>query len=270
MTEQSSLGADLEAHLSHYGLNVFGVADPALYDSRVAEHLRCASLMEGVRSIVVIGSGGPSLWNAFVQHLTEEPRALTEERHPLDAFVMRVIEEADSALGGRWFFAAADQEVNLDFRLLGALAGLGRRSRMGLLLNDRYGLWLGLRAACFSDVALTPSAIDTSDPCADCPGYCATACPGGAFPRGTWEVERCASFHAESELCASSCEARFSCPKGQEARYPPEAIAYHYNREAGRKMLRERIGISTLIDRHRGQGPSWSAWVRTARGEEVT
>lgn len=248
----------LSLALAPAGLNLVGVASAAAYDASVPEARGSAGLLPGARSILVVASGGPSLWHAFVADLRRDPRGLTAEAHPLDAFVRRAVDAADPALGDarrRWFFAAADADVHLDFRVLGHLAGLGGRSRLGLLLHPRYGTWLGLRAAVFTDAVLPAAPPPAGDPCAGCPAPCAPACPGSAFPGGSWDVARCSAFHDESDRCASSCASRLACPAGAEHRYPEDEVLYHYDRPAGRRLLRARLGIGA--DGFPGEGPRW-------------
>jgi hypothetical protein len=260
----SALVAALVRACAPAGLNLVGVADPARYDAVVAPARQSAALLAGTRAIVVVANGGPALWRAFSLALAADPRQLTEEPHPLDAFVQRAVAEADVALGAihrRWFFAAANADLHLDFRVLGHLAGLGGRSRLGLLLHPRHGPWMALRAACFLDVALPFAVPDGADPCAGCPGYCASTCPGAAFPTGAWDVERCSAFHREDSRCAATCHARLSCPRGEaRSRYSPDEITYHYNRELGRRELRGRIGVANEADRFAGEGPHWGVW----------
>lgn len=261
-----AVGVDVDAircELAGIGLNAFGVADPARWDASAGPERRAQRLLPGTRAILVFGSGGPALWNALLGELRAHPEHLSAEAHPLDAYVRRAVERADPALAGarrRWFFAAADTELHLDFRVLADLAGLGGRSRMGLLLHPEFGLWLGLRAACFLDQDVPFSAPMEADPCAGCPAPCVTGCPGDAFVDGAWNVDRCAAFHEASRRCASSCDARGACPKGAEHRYGPEEMVYHYDRAAGRPLLRALVGVSAEADGFEGVGPHWNSW----------
>lgn len=248
----------LSTRLGPAGLNVVGVADPAAWDAVMPESRRCSTLLPGTRAILVVGSGGPALWEGLLDDCRAHPEHWSNEAHPLDARVRRVVESVEVPGRHRWFFAAAEAELHLDFRLLASLAGLGGKSRMGLLLHPVHGLWLGLRAACFLDSELPFDTPDLADPCAGCPGYCASACPGSAFPGGTWDVARCTAFHAESERCATRCDARLACPKGAASRYPDAEIRYHYDRGGGRRVLREALGITD--DRFEGEGPHWGTW----------
>jgi hypothetical protein len=215
------------------------------------------------QSILVVGSGGPGLWDHMIAEIQAEHRLLTDTAHPLDACMRRVVQATDSLLVGishRWFFATADAEVHLDFRSLAVLAGLGAPSRLGLVLHEKYGPWMGLRAACFMDRVL-PSSSLADDLCAGCPAPCIGACPGGALDNGHWDVGTCAAFHQSSELCARSCAAREACPLGATYKYSDLERLYHYNREAGRTALRAHLGIADAADPFQGVGPHWGEWV---------
>jgi len=255
--------AALTHSLAAVGLNAFGVADPAAWDACVAPPRRTAALLPEAKSILVFGSGGPALWEALLADLRANPRHLADEPHPLDAFVRRAVAAADAALGDvprRWFFAAADAELHLDFRALADLAGLGGKSRLGLLLHPEYGLWLGLRAALFLGAPLPISPRAAADPCVGCPAPCITACPGNAFVDGLWNVDRCSAFHSASTLCAASCAARSACVRAPEHRYGPDELLYHYDRAHGRALLRTRIGLAEADDAYEGVGPHWNEW----------
>lgn len=251
-------------HLGAVGLDVCGTADPAAWDCFASPSRHSTVLLPGTQAILVYGSGGPTLWRRFLADLEASPHHLTEEPDPLDAYVRRAVAAADAAWSAsvprRWFFAAPDEPTPLDFRLLAHLAGLGGKSRLGLLLHPRFGPWLGLRAACFVAAPLPLDAPIDADPCAGCPAPCITACPGQAFVAGQWSVARCSAFHAESSACDSGCAARQACPAGADQRYDPEAIVYHYNRKLGRAQLRHRLGIAPADDCYAGEGPHWDDW----------
>ena len=253
----------LKAGLAPAGLNLAGIVARAEWDAHAPPARRCDALLPGARAIVVIGNGGGSLWNAFVSDLAENPQHLCDEPDPLDAFVRRAVARADAALGAvprRWFYAAATETMHLDFRMLGWLAGLGARSRLGLLLHPVFGPWVGLRAACFVDAPWHSHRASVPDPCTDCPAPCVTSCPGAAFPGGQWSVDRCAGFKSATDTCRASCAAREACPVGAGHRYPDLAIAYHNHRASGRGMLADAVGIAAGADRFPGDGPHWNDW----------
>lgn len=255
--------SSLREHLQPWGLNHLGVASPAAYDLSAKPELRSQALMPGTRSIVVVGSGGPDLWEAFLADLQGEPLRLTGQAHPLDAFVTRAVASAEPLLAGishRWFLTTATASVHLDMRTLAVLAGLGAKSRLGLVLDRRFGPWLGLRAACLLDLDLPPSP-PAPDLCTGCAAPCMMRCPGHAFVDGRWDVGRCAAFHKASNQCHGICHARLACPVGVAEQYPELQRRYHDARRNGRAMLRAHLGIPAREDRHAGEGPHWDEWV---------
>jgi len=237
--------------LRPFGLNLAGIADGARYNH----------VLPGCRSVVVWASAGPSLWQAMETEFTADPRLLTNEDHPLDRWVARKIAQIDPAAppSRRWVRAAFDETLMIDFRTLALEAGLGFESKLGMVIHPKYGLWLGLRAACFTTdpLPLTDTA-HAPHPCETCPAPCVDTCPAGAVhPKERWDVGRCATFHQESDTCSQSCPSRLACPIGTTHRYSPLEVTYHYNRNIGRPMLAKKLGIS---DQRKGTGPYWDDW----------
>ncbi|MFZ5480233.1 MAG: hypothetical protein ACOZNI_25945 [Myxococcota bacterium] len=246
--------------LAPVGLNLVGVASVGAWDAVMPEARRSDVLLPGAKSIVVVGSGGGALWEAFLADLRRDPRGLTGEKNPLDAFVRRQVERVEVPGPHRWFRTAADETTHIDFRMAAFLAGLGSQSRLGLLLHPVYGTWVGLRAACFTTEDLEPDVPGGPDLCQWCEAPCVAACPGGAFPNGKWEVDPCGAFHFDSDRCARTCHAREACPVGAEHRYPDAEIAYHYARASGRRWLCAHLGVADGEDAFEGEGPFWQDW----------
>ena len=251
---------DMLNRLSAAGLNHWGVVSPQEYDATARAGIRTDDLFPEATSILVLASGGRALWDAFVADLTKHPKHLSEEQHPLDAYVKRCIDDASSVLGDtphRWFFASAEADVHLDFRTLAVRAGLGAPSRLGLVIDGVYGPWMGLRAACMLSVSL-PVSEPAADHCGPCPAPCVSACPGSALEGGRWSVDVCASFHRTSTDCDTRCDARSACPLGHEHRYSEVQARYHYNRAVGRDELSQALKIEDK--KYSGIGPLWADW----------
>ena len=113
--------------LAQRGLNAWGIADGRPY----------AHLLEGCQSVVVLGSGGRSFWNAFVANLQENPPHLYDEDHPIDAYVHRILHEVDPLPGPdrKWVVCESDASCPVDLRTLALQAGLGWGSLLGLLIS---------------------------------------------------------------------------------------------------------------------------------------
>jgi epoxyqueuosine reductase QueG len=177
---------------------------------------------------------------------------LTDEAHPLDAYVRQSVATADAALSGlsrRWVFADLAETCFVDFRRLAEHAGLGVRGRLELLLDPEVGPWLGLRAACFVDAPLpVDGPLRGWDPCGTCAAAhpegvpCARGCPGGAFPHGALDIRACVGFRGRESVCASRCASRRACPIGADRAYSGEQERYHMDPASGRSALSARIG----------------------------
>lgn len=253
------------AALAPAGLNAIGVLSAAEWDARMPAPQRVGGLVPGARQVVVVGSGGPALWRAFRADLELHPSHLVAEAHPLDAFVRRAVQAAGPALGGvphRWVLSAANEDIFLDFRVMGEMAGLGTRGKLGLLMHPVHGPWMGLRAACIvAGVVGAPSPALTTSPCDGCSAPCVAACPGAAFPEGRFSIRRCASFHGSSDACALRCHSRRACPEGAASAYPAEEERYHNHRPVGRAALRRHLGIQDCDDPFAGEPLAWERWL---------
>ena len=245
----------LQSALAPVGLDTIGVADGA--------HWR--SFLPGCRSVIVLGSGGPTLFSAFERWLEERPERLVDLPHPLDTFVAAQLAALDpegwaGTPGRRWAPCAAGGPA-VDFRRLAMDAGLGWISRTGLLLNPEHGLWLGLRAALFTTAWLPPTGPLPGDgPCAGCAAPCLGACPGGAMTRpptpgnpSEWEWRACRDFRVD-QPCRVRCDVRNACPEGAASRYPTLAQHYHNDHAGtGRAALGARLGVAAGA----GSDPGW-------------
>ena len=214
------------------------------------------------RSVLVVGSSGPQMWSAMKGEMASSPRFLSDEPHPIDAFVVLAIGRCDSTLNEvprDWVFCSATSKVSMDFRALGAACGMGLVSQLGLLIHPEVGPWLGMRAACFLDVDLEPSPKLTVNPCDSCVDKpCETACPVSAYDNGVWDVSACAGFHITSQKCDRTCWSREACPVGIDGKYSDEQLLYHSNRKAGRLALAKSLNITD--DTLTGVGPNWADW----------
>lgn len=215
--------------LSDAGLNLFGVLSIERYDAFVPAAWRSTAELPAARSAVLLGAAGRALFRAFGRS-PESGLA----RDPLDHYTRRVVESAAAPLAGRALFAFERRgERYADFVALGREAGLGARSRLGLLLHPECGPWMSLRAILLLPLALpaTP-ALDDFEPCRGCPAPCSEACPGAALSAEGFDVGRCAATRRRVPGCALKCDARRSCVLGRGDRYEDIAEAHHMRHAA--------------------------------------
>ena len=223
--------AVLSARLGRVGIDLIGATSVAAYDARVAPDRRLVRMAQDARGVIVVGNGGSALWYAF-RAAVDAPGS----DDPLDRFVERAVTEAVRDVAGARCCYPSDPQI--DFRLLGQLAGLGRPSLVGVLVHPIYGPWMALRAAVLVPYEVTaPRPADGFDPCPTCVARpCIAACPGGAIGPDGWDVPRCMAHRlAEETRCAAGCTARIECVYGRAYRPPPEALAFH--QAAARRVM---------------------------------
>ena len=207
----------LPAELAGHGYNGFGVIGRARFDAAAPPPFRCDVVHPPARSVLVVASGGPRHFRAFLEWLAVDPVArLAQEPHPLDAFTADLFARLDLA-GARVLFPTFAASLRIDFAEMAELAGLGRPSEIGLLVDARFGPWLALRAAIFTPEELPDGAV--------APRLC--------------------------DGCAAPCRAptdplarRLACVVGGDhvSRRELQRI-YHYDCARGRRLLCERFGV---------------------------
>src|SRR5262249_8360187 len=136
--------------LEPLGLNHVGVIGRDRYDRAAPPAYQCARVHAGTRSIVVVGSGGRTHWERFLEYVAADPESrLARTSHPLDDFCRAMTPELD---GCRVVWPSL---LGFDFMKLGELAGLGAPSELGTLVSRRFGPWFGLRIAIFTPAELS-------------------------------------------------------------------------------------------------------------------
>lgn len=235
----------IRAPLEREGLDHFGVVSRARYDAVAPPPLRASQVHPPTRSIVVIGSGGRTLWTRFLTWIAEDPLdRLARRSDPLDDFCAAVMSTLGPLLDtSRVIYPTLRAPVHLDFMRLAELAGIGRTSELGILVSERAGPWLGLRAAIF-----TPHELIESNParrmCDECPAPCRAACPAKVVGPGPFPIRLCIEHRGiEASPCERTCPAREACIVAPDAAYETLQRTYHYARIEGRRLLCLRFGV---------------------------
>lgn len=212
------LDLQLAERLAPYGYNGFGVIARARFDAAAPLPFRCDALHPPTRSVLIVATAGPWHWRAFLEWIAVDPIArLARQPHPLDAFTADVFARHVDAPGARSFFPTFDAPLRLNFLKMAELAGLGRPSELGLVLVDpRFGAWLGLRAAIF-----TPEEL----------------------PDGTVAARACDGCAAPCRVPTDPLARRLACNVRPDLAYDELQRIYHYDRPRGRALLCERFGV---------------------------
>lgn len=228
----AQLGLEMLARAGLVMQAVFPIAD--LPEWAVAPLLEDEADLGRYQSLVMLGQGGPRLW----EHIAAVgPASQSRFDEASLALAERFVSEHLEGVDWRVVYPG---EALLPLGRLAELAGWGRPSPLGLTINDEYGLWLAHRIVFLVDADLeaAPQAgsIHPCDTCLDKP--CVAACPVGAVDAiGGFDVDACATFRiAEDSTCANQCLARLACPVGVEHQYGRAQMTYHY--QAGLESIR--------------------------------
>src|SRR5689334_15782858 len=93
-----ALLARLRETLGDGGLNLVAAVEAGAWDAAgPPAGFAAGELLDGARSLIVVGSGGRALWGRFTAWLGEAARErLTDELHPLDRYVAGVLDRGDA------------------------------------------------------------------------------------------------------------------------------------------------------------------------------
>lgn len=179
------------------------------------------------RSLLLIGSTGPSVW----PKLTTSSEAADGAADPLDRYTRRVLTAIAAAEDLDVVFPF-DGPPYHPFQQWAKRCGGFSQSPMGVLAHHDYGPWTGFRAAFLSARPLAFQAgAPAAGPCESCEEKpCISACPAEALSlEAGYDVPRCRTHLAadRSRLCWSGCLARRACPYGAAHRQDPENARFH-------------------------------------------
>ncbi len=149
-----------------FGADVVGVADPHAWDEHVPEGRRPYDILPGARSVIVVGSRGPTAgaWRSPNHRLME----MNGYYFRNDAAVHRVADAIEQEFNHYAIQApglpSGGHLPPMSMMLAAVLAGLGTRSlAANIILNPKYGLLY--YSACITTLPLEPDGMLEQDVC---------------------------------------------------------------------------------------------------------
>ncbi len=185
------------------------------------------------RTLLLIGSAGSDLWRQF----TQSSEYADKRPDPLDRYTRRCLGAMAAEFGLTAVFPF-DGPPFYPFQRWALRAGGFSQSPLGVLANEAYGPWVGLRAAFLSrELFGTFEAAGSVGPCESCEDKpCVTACPVNAISlKDGYDVPACRE-HLMTDLnaeCRSGCLARRACPFGTLDAQPSEQAQFHMSQFLG-------------------------------------
>lgn len=223
--------------LAPRGVNLIGTTTVTDYEALVPSQYHIASLLPGVKTLVVIGNGGGQFWHGFRAYCAEHPNYLQEHEHPLDDYTVELIESTLTPIltrteaRYRYCYPFRFWTEPVSFMHLARAAGLAGPSILGVTIHPVYGPWMALRAVVLIDQELyAEPAAAGFDPCPTCvERACVTACPASAISAEKgWDIPACVQHRLQVTTdCVDYCRARFDCVYGRAYRYPLDELQYH-------------------------------------------
>lgn len=182
-----------------------------------------------VRTVVVIGNVGGSIWDRF----RSDERDVAD---PLDDWTRRMLLPIADRFDAE--FVHPSDEPFIPMQRWARRADDVFESPIGLLIHPEHGLWHAYRGALLFATQVTglPAVGVLTSPCAVCVDQpCRTACPVGAFVTSErtligYDHERC-RVHVRSgdePTCLTrGCAARRACPVNADGHYDVDQMTFH-------------------------------------------
>lgn len=177
-----------------------------------------------VRTVVVIGNIGGTVWPRFRQHQPLGP-------DPLDVWTRATLRPIADVFGAA--FVHPSDEPFQPFQRWAQRADDVWPSPIGLLIHGEYGLWHAYRGVFLfpDEVAGLPETGHAVSPCAGCTDQpCLDTCPVGAFDAAGYDASACSSHvraGTEPDCLHGGCAARRACPVGRRLTYGSDQMEFH-------------------------------------------
>lgn len=180
------------------------------------------------KTMLLLGNAGSSIWPIF----SNSPEHKDGKDDPLDRWSQRIGKELADRWNGLALFPFGGPPFQPFLRWAGKAENL-RSSVLGMLIHPRYGLWHAYRfaIAISTTPALYGDQASHQHACDQCESRpCLSGCPVAAFTPGNYDVKICFDYlhdHPDAECHTRGCQARLSCPEGENYRYQQQHARFH-------------------------------------------
>lgn len=217
MIRDSSLTERTLKYCEKIGIELVGFCDPALYDEYVKKGARPESFLKDTKTIIIIG--------LHLNDLTLDTWYQDKKSNKSFHFADSIIEVKGRKLKDFLFSEGYKSKMisynpGLYLKDSAALAGIGPIGKNNLLISDRFGSQVRLRALVTDAPLSLGRPIFESKYCKDC-DICAKSCPSEALNDGRYNKMRCLSYSQlhlsvlsdKSDIWCNICIE--SCPIGR-------------------------------------------------------
>ena len=213
--------AEIDSRIQALGLILRGGFHPEPAD-------QVSPLPDGrvVKTVVLVGNAGDSMWKAFAQIDVHRGEA-----DPLNRWTREVLSPVAEQCNAHVVFPF-EAPPFLPFQRWAQRAESVTPSPIGPLIHPDYGLWHAYRAALlFAAPIELPPFRSRPSPCETCETRpCLAACPVDALSPGRFDLKACRDHianEAGAECLHYGCLARRACPIGREFMYVPAQMRFH-------------------------------------------
>lgn len=177
-----------------------------------------------------------ALWSCFIDHLQKHPERIAQP-DPLDRYTEDCFALALQGFTQKTIVRYAHQMETSPIAMqhLAEVCGFARRSKSHLCIHPKYGPWIGFRGVVLFEKSYAVPAIDSST--TGCTSLCAERC-ASAFEKASLLLRE--RTHEEiGENWREWAKIRMLCAVGQEYKYSPAQLEYHYTHE--KEILRREV-----------------------------
>ncbi|MDY6965615.1 MAG: hypothetical protein SVM80_06545 [Halobacteriota archaeon] len=216
MNEDSKLTEKIKKYSKKIGIDVVGFCDPMLYGERV-KGARPESFLEGAKTIIVIGLH----LNDLILDTWYQDKKSNKSFHFADSIIESLgCKLKDFISDSGYESKMVSYNPGLYLKDSAALAGIGPIGKNNLLITDKFGSQVRLRALVTDAPLVVGKPIHESKYCRDC-DLCIRSCPAKALNDDGYNRGPCLSYSQShlrvlsdtSDIWCNICIE--SCPVGK-------------------------------------------------------